>query len=165
MEESYYKEFIKDVPNHPKNGILFRDVQPLLANARVFEDAVNDMLDLVDNLGEVEYYVGIESRGFIMSTALAWSGNRGNKLIRKWGKLPPNDLVTVQYETEYSSDIIQMEKGTGKVIICDDVYATGGTMQASVDLATKAGYEVIDTLCLIDIGIVKDHNTKCLISY
>ena len=63
------------------------------------------------------------------------------------------------------SDVIQMEKGSGKIIIVDDVYATGGTMQASVDLATKAGYEVIDTLCLLDIGIVKNHNTKCLISY
>ena len=58
-----------------------------------------------------------------------------------------------------------MEKGSGKVIIVDDVFATGGTMQAAVDLATKSGYEVIDTLCLIDIGIVKNHNTKCLISY
>ena len=164
MEQSYYKEFIKDVPNHPKNGILFRDIQPLLADARVFEDAINDMLDLV-KFYETDYYVGIESRGFIFSTALAWSGNRGNKLIRKAGKLPPKDLESVSYHTEYSVDTIQMEKGSGRVIVVDDVFATGGTMQAAVDLATKSGYEVIDTLCLIDIGIVKNHKTKCLISY
>ena len=159
-----YKELIKDVPNHPKEGILFRDIQPLLADKQAFEDVVNNMLDLVP-FHKTDYYVGIESRGFIFSTALAWSGNRGNKLIRKAGKLPPSNLVTVKYDTEYSTDVIQMERGTGKVIIVDDVYATGGTMQASVDLATKAGYEVIDTLCLLDIGIVKNHNTKCLISY
>ena len=113
----------------------------------------------------IDVVVGIESRGFIFSTALAWSGNRGNKLIRKAGKLPPKDLESVSYHTEYSVDTIQMEKGSGRVIIVDDVFATGGTMQAAVDLATKSGYEVIDTLCLIDIGIVKNHNTKCLISY
>ena len=159
-----YKQFIDDVPNHPKEGILYRDIQPLLAASSVFENACNDMLDLVD-FHLTDYYVGIESRGFIFSTALAWAGNRGNLLIRKAGKLPPVDLVTIEYGLEYGRDTIQMKKGSGKVILVDDVYATGGTMTAAKSLCELAGYEVIDTLCLLDIGIVKKHNTKCLISY
>ena len=159
-----YKEYIKNIPDHPAKGILFRDIQPLLADPRIFEDAVNDMLDLVP-FQNTDYYVGIESRGFLFSTALAWSGNRGNKLIRKAGKLPPGNLVTMEYGLEYGKDTIQIEKGSGKVIIVDDVYATGGTMTAAKLLCELAGYEVIDTLCLIDIGIAKKHNTKCLISY
>lgn len=164
MEYSYYKELIKDVHNHPIQGVLFRDIQPLLADAKAFEDCIDDMLDLV-RFYETDYFVGIESRGFIFSTALAWAANRGNKLIRKAGKLPPNDLETLSYDTEYSSDTIQMQRGTGRVVIVDDVIATGGTMSAAVDLAEKAGYHVVDTLCLIDIGLVNHHNTKCLISY
>ena len=160
----HYRKYIKDVPDHPAEGILFRDIQPLLADPRMFEDAVNDMLDLVP-FHTTDYYVGIESRGFLFSTALAWSGNRGNKLIRKVGKLPPKDLVTIEYGLEYGRDTIQMEKGSGKVIIVDDVFATGGTMTAAKQLCELAGYEVIDTLCLIDVGIVKNHDTKCLISY
>ena len=95
-----YKEYIKNIPDHPAKGILFRDIQPLLADPRIFEDAVNDMLDLVP-FQNTDYYVGIESRGFLFSTALAWSGNRGNKLIRKAGKLPPGNLVTMEYGLEY----------------------------------------------------------------
>lgn len=158
------KSFIKTIPNHPKEGILFRDIQPLLQDSEAFFDAIYELGQLV-NMEEVDYFVGIESRGFIFASALASINLKGLKLIRKAGKLPPDNLHTVIYKTEYSIDTIQMQKGIGKVVLVDDVLATGGTMEASQQLATDAGFEVIDSLCLIDIGILKNHNTKCLISY
>lgn len=161
-----YKEFIKSIPNHPKEGILYRDIQPLLADPQAFEDAIQAMTDLIDvSYDKIDYFVGIESRGFIFATAMSWITNTGLKLIRKEGKLPPNDLETISYDTEYSTDVIQMERGWGNVILVDDVLATGGTIKASERLATNAGYQVIDSLCLMDIGILKNHNIKCLISY
>jgi adenine phosphoribosyltransferase len=161
----FYKDYIKDVPDHPVKGILFRDIQPLLANHQAFERATNDMLELSEVYHQADYFVGVESRGFIFSTAMAWSASRGNILIRKKGKLPPEGLKTISYKTEYSTDEIEMKKGKGKVIIVDDVYATGGTMNAAEDLCKLAGYEVIDSICLLNIGLVKNPKTKCLISY
>ena len=96
---------------------------------------------------------------------MALKSGLGNKMIRKKGKLPNKQIVSLSYNTEYSSDTIEMKHGSGKVIIVDDVYATGGTMKASIQLAIKAGFEVIDTICLIDIGLMKKHKTKCLIYY
>lgn len=161
-----FKQFIKDIPDHPKEGILFKDIQPLLADPLAFEDAIQAMTDLIDvSYDQIDYFVGIESRGFIFATALAWITNSGFKLIRKQGKLPPGNLETISYDTEYSTDVIQMEKGWGNVILVDDVLATGGTMKASEQLATNAGYQVIDSLCLLDIGILKNHDIKCLVSY
>jgi adenine phosphoribosyltransferase len=160
----YLKEYIVEVPNHPVDGILFRDIQPLLADHQAFEQATNEMLELAE-YWKADYFVGIESRGFIFSTSMAWSASRGNILIRKKGKLPPVGLKTISYTTEYSTDEIQMKKGKGKVIIVDDVYATGGTMNAAEDLCKLSGYEVIGSVCFLNIGLVKNPKTKCLISY
>ena len=160
------KKFIKDIPDFPKEGILYRDIQPLLADPQAFEDAIHDMVDLID-IDSVEYFVGIESRGFIFATAMAWICNKGFKMIRKAGKLPDVEKVLhrVEYDLEYGSAAIEMESGWGNVILVDDVLATGGTLKAAEELATNAGYQVIDSLCLIDIGILKNHNIKCLTSY
>lgn len=158
------KSYIKDVPNHPKPGILFRDIQPLLADPQAFELAILDLADLLSDY-DFDYIIGIESRGFIIGQALAWVTNKGFKMIRKKGKLPPGSLNSISYKLEYGEATIEMVKGEGRVVIVDDVLATGGTMEAAQQLATEAGYEVIDSICLIDIGILKQHNIKCLISY
>jgi adenine phosphoribosyltransferase len=158
------KSYIKDVPNHPKEGILFKDIQPLLGDPHAFKTAIVNMKQLSNFVG-VDYWVGIESRGFIFASAIAEHSYSGFKMIRKAGKLPPNNTVSIEYGLEYGRDTIEMEKGSGKVIIVDDVYATGGTMTAAKLICELAGYEVIDTLCLVDIGLVKNHDTKCLISY
>lgn len=159
-----FKEFIKDVPNHPVEGIVFKDIQPLLSNAHAFKHSIVGMKQLCNFVG-VDYWIGIESRGFIFASALADHSYDGFKMIRKKGKLPPSDLVSIEYGLEYGTDTIEMEKGSGKVIIVDDVYATGGTMTAAKLLCELAGYEVIDTVCLLDIGLTKNYDTKCLISY
>lgn len=159
-----FKKFIRNVQDFPKEGILYRDIQPLLENPEVFERAIYQMLKKVD-LDKVEYFVGIESRGFIFATAMAWAADLGVKLIRKAGKLPGDSLCQVSYDLEYGSASIEMEKGWGNVVIVDDVLATGGTIKGAEKLATTAGYQVIDSICLLDIGILKNHNIKCLISY
>jgi adenine phosphoribosyltransferase len=161
-----YKNYIENVPDFPKEGILFRDIQPLLENEQTFFDTIYDMGQLID-LENVDYFVGIESRGFIFASALASINLKGFKMIRKAGKLPnPNDILhTVEYQLEYGKDSIQMKPGKGNVVIVDDVYATGGTMLASEILCQMAGYTIIGKLCLVDIGIVKEHDVKCLITY
>ena len=158
------KDYIREVPDFPKKGINYKDIQPLLANDEAMFDALYGMGELVD-LEKVDYFVGIESRGFIFASALALMDMKGLKVIRKAGKLPPIDLVTMEYGLEYGRDTIEIEKGSGNVIIVDDIFATGGTMTAASAICKLAGYEVLDTLCLVDIGINKQHDTKCLISY
>jgi adenine phosphoribosyltransferase len=147
-------------------GIEYRDIQPLLEDSEAFYDAIYDMGEFV-NMEEVDYFVGIESRGFIFASALASINLKGFKMIRKAGKLPDTNHVLhrVEYELEYGSASIEMKPGKGKVVIVDDVYATGGTMEAAEQLCKMSGYEVVNKICLLDIGIKKDHDVKCLIKY
>lgn len=164
MIESY----IRDVPDYPKSGIVYKDIQPLLADRDAFNKAVRNMLFKVKSIPD--YFIGIESRGFIFASAMAIQSGSGLKLIRKQGKLPPGNLITVTYDTEYSTDTLQIDKVLNSndhktAIIVDDVFATGGTMEAAKELTLKAGYALIGTVCLVDIGINKNHDTKCLISY
>jgi adenine phosphoribosyltransferase len=159
-----FKQYIESIQNFPKEGILFRDIQPLLEDSEMFFDAIYEMSMLI-NLEQVDYFAGIDSRGFIFASALALQNNKGLKMIRKEGKLPNTLLHGVKYDLEYGSATIEMKPGTGKVVIVDDVYATGGTMNAAVELCKSAGYNVIDKVCLLDIGIVKGHDVKCLVTY
>lgn len=158
------KSYIKEVPDFPKKGINYKDIQPLLADEQAFFDALYDMGELV-NLEKVDYFVGIESRGFIFASALAAMNMKGFKMVRKAGKLPTGDLVSMEYGLEYGRDTLEMEKGSGNVVIVDDVFATGGTMKAARLICDLAGYNVVDTISLIDIGLIQNHDTKCLISY
>jgi adenine phosphoribosyltransferase len=159
-----FKQYIESIQDFPKQGILFRDIQPLLEDSEMFFNAIYEMSMLI-NLEQVDYFVGIDSRGFIFASALALQNNKGFKMIRKEGKLPNTLLHGVKYDLEYGSATIEMKPGTGKVVIVDDVYATGGTMDAAVELCKSAGYNVIDKVCLLDIGIVKGHDVKCLVTY
>lgn len=162
-----YKEYIDKIPNFPIEGITYRDIQPLLANHTVFMDAIKDMGNLLET--KPDYWIALESRGFLFASALSMLFGGGVRLIRKKGKLGNNQLMSVDYGLEYGKDSFEMaylpEFDLGKVVIVDDVYATGGTMKAAEGLCEKLGYEVSDKLCLMDIGIVKDHDVKCLISY
>lgn len=156
------KSYIRDIPDFPKPGILYKDIQPLLEDEIAFSEAILQMGMLVKI---PQYWIGIESRGFIFASALSMIYGGGVKLIRKAGKLPNMNLQSLSYDLEYGSDTIQMQSGWGDVVLVDDIYATGGTMIASEQLATMSGYQVIDSLCLLDIGLIKNHTTKCLISY
>jgi adenine phosphoribosyltransferase len=158
------KSYIKEVPDFPKKGINYKDIQPLLADEQAFFDALYDLGELVD-IEKIDYFVGIESRGFIFASALAAMNMKGFKMVRKAGKLPSEDLISMEYGLEYGRDTLEMQKGSGNVVIVDDVFATGGTMKAARLICDLAGYNVVDTISLIDIGLIQNHDTKCLISY
>ena len=157
-----YKKHIDNIPDFPKPGILYRDIQPLLADPEVFNEAIIDLGTLTDEVPD--NWVGIESRGFLFASALSMHFGGGIKMIRKWNKLPKVDLVQASYQLEYGVDIIEMKEGTGSVVIVDDVYATGGTINAAKQLVEEGGYTLLDTIALVDIGIGKEE-IKSVIKY
>jgi adenine phosphoribosyltransferase len=155
------KQAIRDVPDFPRAGVLFRDIAPLL---RDHFEATVDALDALLTDAEwqqVDALAGIESRGFILGSALALRRRKGFVLVRKQGKLPP-PVVDVAYDLEYGSGVLEMQKGHGQVVLVDDVLATGGTMQAAADLCDRAGYQLKALLALIDLRIVQDFSWRAL---
>lgn len=155
------KQAIRDVPDFPRAGILFRDIAPLLRDH--FEATVDalDALLSAQEWREVDALAGIESRGFILGAALAHRRHKGFVLVRKQGKLPP-PVVDVAYDLEYGSGVLEMQKGRGQVVLVDDVLATGGTMRAAADLCDRAGYQLRALLALIDLRIVQDFSWRNL---
>ena len=163
----FYKEYVGKIENFPIEGITYRDIQPLLANHTVFMEVIKDMGNLIET--KPDYWIALESRGFLFASALSMLFGGGVRLIRKKGKLGNSELRSVDYGLEYGKDSFEMahlpEFTSGNVVIVDDVYATGGTMKAAQGLCEKIGYNVTDKICLMDIGIVKNHDVKCLIGY
>lgn len=159
-----YKKYIEDIPDFPKQGIVYRDIQPLLSNPIAFSCAITDLCRF-PNLDEVDYFVGVESRGFLFAAALAHKTLKGLKMIRKAGKLPNSNVNSIQYDLEYGSAEIEIKPGEGNIVLVDDVYATGGTLEAAEELCKISGYKVVDKICLVDIGIKEIHDVKCLIHY
>jgi adenine phosphoribosyltransferase len=156
------KNCISEINNFPKDGILFRDISPLLQSENYFHDAVTLMGKKVKT---PKYWVGIESRGFIFASALSMIYGGGVLLCRKKGKLPP-PVISIDYDLEYGSDTLQIKPGDGDVVIVDDVLATGGTLNAVENLVIKAGYTVIDKLVLIDLKYLNNiTDVKSLIIY
>ena len=149
------KALVNDVPDFPKPGILFRDITPLL---RKRFDATIDALEELFTEAEwaaVDAVAGVESRGFILAAALAERRHKGFVAIRKKGKLPP-PVVDVSYDLEYGSGVLEMQTGSGGLLLIDDVLATGGTLAASVVLGRQAGYTLRGVGVLLDIG----HRTR-----
>ncbi len=149
-------DYIPIVQDFPKPGVGFRDVSPLLANPTAFSRAV-DLLN--DQFAQSDYDViaGIDSRGFIFGTALARLTGKPFVMIRKANKLPPETL-RVSYELEYGSDHLEIRKGllqpTDRVLIVDDVLATGGTLLASKQLIEMGGARVCGALTLLEIAFL-----------
>ena len=162
-----YKDYIDDIPDFPIDGILYRDIQPLLEDSIVFKSAITDMGQLVSEIPD--YWVGIESRGFLFASALSLQFGGGIKIIRKKGKLPNKEKFSVSYGLEYGKDELEMaytSKDKSKTcVIVDDVLATGGTIVAGEKLCLDNGLKIKDKISLVDIGLIKNHDIKCLISY
>ena len=155
------KAIIANVADFPKPGILFRDISPLL---RDHLDATLHAMDALltnDEWRGVDVLAGIESRGFILGSALAARRSKGFVLVRKQGKLPP-PVVDVAYDLEYGSGVLEMQPGRGRVLLIDDVLATGGTMSAAAELCTRAGYEVAALAALIDLHLIADYRWRAL---
>jgi|TARA_R100001163_G_C4957460_1_gene122681 adenine phosphoribosyltransferase len=145
-----YKEFIKEVPNFPIDGIDFKDISPLLADQETFRSA---LVDMGRQVRLPDYWIGIDSRGYLFSSALATYFGGGVVCARKQGKTP-GEFVSETYDLEYGTATLELQPGNGQVVIVDDVLATGGTLQATNNLAEKAGYEVVGNLVLVDLKYV-----------
>ncbi len=166
---SELKQYIENVADFPRPGILFRDISPLL---RAHFDATLEALEALLNAAEwraIDAIAGIESRGFILGAALAARLGKGFVLVRKQGKLPP-PVLDATYDLEYGSGVLEMQPGSGRIVLIDDVLATGGTMSAAADLCVRAGYRVQALVTLIDLQLVgeyrwREHRLRAAIVY
>ncbi|MFA6091680.1 MAG: adenine phosphoribosyltransferase [Elusimicrobiota bacterium] len=151
------RKHVRDVPDFPKKGIVFKDISPLLADPRAFAAAIDALAAPFKDRG-VRYVAGIESRGFLFAAALAARLDAGILLIRKKGKLPCK-TVSATYALEYGTDTIEIHadaapKGSS-VLVVDDVLATGGTAKAACELIEKMGAKVAGAAFLIELEFLK----------
>jgi len=146
-------KFIRNIPDYPKPGIMYKDITPLLGNAPIFNAVIEVYANHYKNAG-VEMIVGPEARGFIFASALAYRMGTGFAPVRKEGKLP-SDTYQVTYDLEYGTDTLTIHqdafpKGT-RVLICDDLLATGGTIAATIELIEKLGGDIVGIAFLIEL--------------
>jgi adenine phosphoribosyltransferase len=147
------KNSIRDVRDFPKEGVVFKDITPILQNAQLFRLTVTVMADRYQRR-QVDQIVAIDARGFLFASAVAYVLGCGVSIVRKKGKLPYK-TVEASYDLEYGSNTVQMHvdaiKPGQQVIIIDDVLATGGTMKAAIDLVETLGGKVTEVACLIEL--------------
>lgn len=154
MEE--LKKAIREIPDFPKKGILFYDITTMLKDPGAFAQSIDALAAKLDGK-DYDAILGVESRGFIFASALAYKLGKGLIVVRKPGKLPA-DTIQATYELEYGTDTIEMHAdavGAGqKVVIVDDLLATGGTAQATAELVKKAGGKVEAILFLVELDFL-----------
>lgn len=153
----YVREHVRQVPDFPKKGILFLDITTATKDAKAFQKSMDFLYEQFKDKN-IDYVAGIESRGFIFGAALASKLNIGFIPIRKPNKLPA-DTIKETYDLEYGSDTIEMHKDAVKngdrVLIIDDLLATGGTAVAACNLVKKAGAQVVATAFIIELDPLK----------
>lgn len=154
------KKYIADVPNFPKEGILFRDITPLMSNGEAYQYAAQKISNFAKEK-QATLIVGPEARGFIFGCPVATALGIGFAPVRKPGKLP-REAVSVSYDLEYGSNELCMHqdavKKGDKVLIVDDLLATGGTMEATIKLVEKLGGEVVGLAFLIELVDLQGRN-------
>ena len=168
-----FKKLIRDVPNFPKEGIIFKDITTLLKNFDGMNFAAEELYNFVKNK-EITKVAGIESRGFILGGVLAQKLHAGFIPIRKPGKLPA-ETISESYSLEYGSDSIEIHKDAiqkgDRVLLHDDLLATGGTMEAACKLVERLGGEVVQISFLIELTFLKGkeklmkYDVRSLIQY
>lgn len=167
------KNYIATIPDFPKEGIIFRDITPLMANGEAFTFACNELTTFAKE-NHAEVVVGPESRGFIFGCPVAASLNIGFVPVRKPGKLP-RETVSHEYALEYGTNELHMHRDSiqpkQKVLIVDDLLATGGTVEATIKLVEEMGGEVVGCAFLIELEglegrrVLEGYNVKSLMSY
>lgn len=167
------EEYVRTIPDFPEPGVMFRDITTVLQDADGFHLAIDEMGALIDDI-EYDVIVGAESRGFILGSPLAYEKHKPFVLIRKKGKLP-FDKISQDYDLEYGSATIEMHKDAIKpgqrVVIVDDLIATGGTLEASAKLVERLGGQVVRIICLMELaGLngrekLEGYDVKSVITY
>ena len=154
------KAAIRDVPDFPKKGIIFKDITTLLAKGELFRHAIDEIAEHFKNKG-ITKVIGIESRGFIIGSAVAYKLGAGVVPIRKKGKLPYK-TISATYQLEYGTDTLEMHEdgvtSKEKVLIVDDLLATGGTVSATIELTKKLGADIAGVAFLIELEFLKGRN-------
>ncbi len=151
------EEYIRTIPDFPEEGIMFRDVTSVLQDKDGFKLAIDSLQGLVEDV-KFDVVVGPESRGFIFGTPIAYNLGKPFVPVRKKGKLPM-ETISMEYELEYGTAVIEMHKDAiipgQKVVIVDDLIATGGTIEAIIKLVEKLGGEVVKVIFLIELEGLK----------
>ncbi|MGB0697449.1 MAG: adenine phosphoribosyltransferase [Rhodospirillaceae bacterium] len=166
------KDHIRHVPDFPKPGILFYDISTLLAHPDAWQVATGRMAKSIVSMAP-DLLVGIESRGFLVAAPLALKLGSGFVMARKKGKLP-GATVSYEYDLEYGTDIIEIQEGAispgQRVVVLDDLLATGGTLNACIELIRKCGGTVVGAACIIELTFLNgrdkiDVPVQSLLSY
>lgn len=167
------KNLIRNIPDFPEKGIIFRDIAPLLEDKEAFREMIQQLLKIIGNL-KVDKVVGVDARGFILAGVLAEKLQAGMVMVRKKGKLP-FETQSVEYDLEYGKSILEMHKDSikqgEKILLVDDVLATGGTMSAAAELVEKLGGKIVGIVFLIVLDYLsgreklKKYNIISLINY
>jgi len=153
---THLRDFIRDIPNFPKPGISFKDITPLLANGDAFATCVSELSCFIQD--DVDFIVGIESRGFLFGAALAQMTGLGFIPVRKPGKLPAH-VHSIDYELEYGMDRLEIHRDAlsegHKIVVVDDLLATGGTAKATVQLIEQLGATVSACIFVIELEFLE----------
>lgn len=167
------EDWVRDIPDFPQKGVLFKDITPLLQDPKAFRIAMDRLAAHYAGAG-IEAVVGVESRGFIFGAPLAYLLNCGFVPVRKFGKLPSN-TVSVEYALEYGTNVVELHTDAiqpgQRVLIVDDLLATGGTVSASIELVEKMGGHIAGIAFLVELGFLKGrerlqgHDVFALIQY
>lgn len=157
LKEEVVRQLIRDVPDFPTTGVLFRDITPVLQNGVAFENVIAAIAEAVKEM-KPDIVVGIESRGFILGAPISLSLGKGFVPVRKVGKLPA-DTVSASYDLEYGTNTVEMHrdaiKNGQRIVIVDDLLATGGTAAAAVQLVEELGGVVAGLVFLIELEFLQ----------
>ena len=167
------EEYVRSIPDFPEEGVIFRDVTSILQEADGLKLAIDSMIGLLDGL-DFDVIAGTESRGFIFGVPVAYAQHKGFVPVRKAGKLPC-ETISAEYDLEYGSAVIEMHKDSlkpgQKVVIIDDLIATGGTTEAIIKLIEQLGGEVVKICFVMELaGLngrerLKGYEVDSLITY
>jgi len=154
------ENYIKDIVDFPKPGIVFKDISPLLASPEAFAHVVDDIASQYST-NTIDKIVGLDARGFIFGSAVAYKMGVPFVMVRKPGKLP-DQCISVDYQLEYGQNTFEMHENSiqtnDKVLIVDDLLATGGSVQAVTQLIRELKADVVALECIIELGFLKARN-------
>lgn len=167
------KDYVASIPDYPKKGIVFRDISPLMADGQAYREATKQIVEYAKEK-QIDMIVGPEARGFIVGCPVAFELGIGFAPVRKPGKLP-RETIEVEYDKEYGKDILTLHKDAIKpgqrVLVIDDLLATGGTVKATIDLVEKLGGVVAGCAFLIELDElhgrdkIKEYDILTLMDY